>query len=277
MTLPPITRLCNFYPRPPQGGRLEDLYGHDRWMAISIHALRKEGDETGGVRSVRTAGNFYPRPPQGGRHGPCKDALDKLEFLSTPSARRATEAVGISEGAFSIFLSTPSARRATYPDCRRLQLPCDFYPRPPQGGRPVPCVVADDLSEISIHALRKEGDIMDRQLFFDAAGFLSTPSARRATSTSASHAGSGVNFYPRPPQGGRLLCDAEQCRRAEFLSTPSARRATREPMALVMVKNLFLSTPSARRATHFSRPDVGPLRISIHALRKEGDFSSATA
>ena len=34
---------------------------------ISIHALREEGD-----------------------NGPCKDALDKLEFLSTPSARRAT-------------------------------------------------------------------------------------------------------------------------------------------------------------------------------------------
>ena len=34
---------------------------------------------------------------------------------------------------------------------------------------------------ISIHALREEGDLLDRELIRDAIIFLSTPSARRAT------------------------------------------------------------------------------------------------
>ena len=56
---------------------------------ISIHALREEGDQMGGLKAD------YP-------------AL----FLSTPSARRATSASSRPTGA-STFLSTPSARRAT--------------------------------------------------------------------------------------------------------------------------------------------------------------------
>ena len=56
-----------------------------------------------------------------------------------------------------------------------------FYPRPPRGGRP-----------------GTEGDPLD------LAKFLSTPSARRATS--------GVPFIRNP---------------SKFLSTPSARRATK--------------------------------------------------
>ena len=103
--------------------------------------------------------------------------------------------------------------------------------------------------------------------------FLSTPSARRATSTSASHAGSGVNFYPRPPRGGRR--SGKSCRvrplsdfyprpprggrlpklttafgrSGLFLSTPSARRATCLQKLAIKSDTLFLSTPSARRAT----------------------------
>ena len=58
---------------------------------ISIHALREEGDKR--VKNVRShIRNFYPRPPRGGR--PISifgSAMDDI-FLSTPSARRATEA-----------------------------------------------------------------------------------------------------------------------------------------------------------------------------------------
>ena len=35
---------CYFYPRPPRGGRLHEHGYHDREVAISIHALREEGD-----------------------------------------------------------------------------------------------------------------------------------------------------------------------------------------------------------------------------------------
>ena len=33
----------------------------------------------------------------------------------------------------------------------------------------------------------------------------------------------------------------------------------------------FLSTPSARRATKDPKPWIDPAKISIHALREEGD------
>ena len=37
----------------------------------------------------------------------------------------------------------------------------------------------------------------------------------------------------------------------------------------------FLSTPSARRATKGERPDMSTKKISIHALREEGDSRSS--
>ena len=102
---------------------------------ISIHALREEGDED----SIMGSG-------QGAK------------FLSTPSARRATGAVTTSVETLQEFLSTPSARRATEP----LQLPPgkagNFYPRPPRGGRLRPTAENLILLQISIHALREEGD-----------------------------------------------------------------------------------------------------------------------
>ena len=78
--------------------------------------------------------------------------------------------------------------------------------------------------------------------------FLSTPSARRATTTYQRQARSNTNFYPRPPRGGRLA-------RALALD----------------VQSIFLSTPSARRATHLDVVRESFFPISIHALREEGD------
>ena len=60
-----------------------------------------------------------------------------------------------------------------------------------------------------------------------------------------------------------------------FLSTPSARRATiAEERA--EYDRLFLSTPSARRATRPPLLSRYVRRISIHALREEGDSPSET-
>ena len=59
-------------------------------------------------------------------------------------------------------------------------------------------------SHISIHALREEGDQPARQSCPPPVGFLSTPSARRAT------------LHP----------SISPCCTPKFLSTPSARRAT---------------------------------------------------
>ena len=57
----------------------------------------------------------------------------------------------------------------------------NFYPRPPRGGRPEKAKRDAAREEISIHALREEGDsgvILSLPTF---KSFLSTPSARRAT------------------------------------------------------------------------------------------------
>ena len=59
------------------------------YQAISIHALREEGD-TVTLRAITTLWNFYPRPPRGGRLSIKCFRSDKKLFLSTPSARRAT-------------------------------------------------------------------------------------------------------------------------------------------------------------------------------------------
>ena len=56
----------------------------------------------------------------------------------------------------------------------------------------------------------------------------------------------------------------------KFLSTPSARRATQCVIDCVQLFE-FLSTPSARRATNCQTHDKAVFRISIHALREEGD------
>ena len=84
-----------------------------------------------------------------------------------------------------------------------------------------------------------------------------------------------VNFYPRPPRGGRPQPQGHWNSSLVFLSTPSARRATRSCAASLSRALLFLSTPSARRATLavVLLKQLG--QISIHALREEGDACSA--
>ena len=56
------------------------------------------------------------------------------------------------------FLSTPSARRATEPRSYAIGIPADFYPRPPRGGRLPAAITLAQFIIISIHALREEGD-----------------------------------------------------------------------------------------------------------------------
>ena len=126
----------NFYPRPPRGGRHARARVRVRTYAISIHALREEGD-------FRIAA-LLPRM--------CK-------FLSTPSARRAT--------------GWPYLRPAGA---------IYFYPRPPRGGRLEKRCTPEVTGPISIHALREEGDQTFNEFPVKKLIFLSTPSARRATS-----------------------------------------------------------------------------------------------
>ena len=191
--------------------------------------------------------NFYPRPPRGGRPEPAGMFHNSLR-ISIHALREEGDWWNLSAAITrKVFLSTPSARRATGDSVHGL------------------------LTEpISIHALREEGDVVDAITSWEAAQFLSTPSARRATIQKC-HRGcrrdisihalreEGDNklaraskkfiyFYPRPPRGGRPGCNAGHNLSDVFLSTPSARRAT----------------------TARTMPEI-ILRISIHALREEGD------
>ena len=56
------------------------------------------------------------------------------------------------------FLSTPSARRATILHPAWIYAKADFYPRPPRGGRRELTFIKPCFWDISIHALREEGD-----------------------------------------------------------------------------------------------------------------------
>ena len=101
------------------------------------------------------------------------------EFLSTPSARRATQLEIFGEREY--IISIHALREEGDPrSIMRLQVRYNFYPRPPRGGRPWPrsgsrwtsaflstpsarratrsSAVVDGQRAISIHALREEGD-----------------------------------------------------------------------------------------------------------------------
>ena len=215
--------LYDFYPRPPRGGRHQQTGSSVGCTVISIHALREEGD---------LVPNRLLKP--------C------LEFLSTPSARRATKGAGCKDdgGRISIHALREEGDRLRRCSCLRRSY---FYPRPPRGGRRArgspSCRWCRFLStpsarratvhkrhpsrslSISIHALREEGDQGRQQKGLRVA-----------------------DFYPRPPRGGRRLRWSRQSRRRDFYPRP----------------------PRGGRPGQ-SRPECGRGRISIHALREEGD------
>ena len=110
---PSLTAFSDFYPRPPRGGRpFFNGFGIPGYL-ISIHALREEGDTLdGGMVAVR------------------------LIFLSTPSARRATDThSGLGQRGTYFYPRPPRGGRRKKGD--KLCWISYFYPRPPRGGRRV--------------------------------------------------------------------------------------------------------------------------------------------
>ena len=192
----------DFYPRPPRGGRrraenvvtADTLFlstpsarraTHPRFCCsgesgISIHVLREEGDVCGSPHAGHHKGFLSTpsarRATKVGGHGlqvrrisihalreegdlsRMAQNLQQVKFLSTPSARRATSQASNKSHRPKPFLSTPSARRATENDTGPWA-----------------------QTQISIHALREEGDPARRPEVDGSQLFLSTPSARRTT------------------------------------------------------------------------------------------------
>ena len=214
----------NFYPRPPWGGRRVSRSWTPNGKAISIHALRGEGDRGqwrfgrgminfyprppwGGrlcwrTSTGRSSENFYPRPPWGGRPLRSDGRRQKVKFLSTPSVGRATKlhSLWISS---CLFLSTPSVGRATRGGLHRRPRDWHFYPRPPWGGRRDMDIKRPPTSRISIHALRGEGDTLVHTYLKVHVNFYPRPpwGGRRLLFFFVT---GGRDFYPRPPWGGRL-------------------------------------------------------------------------
>ena len=107
-----LARSKNFYPRPPRGGRPGDGPHPCRSCAISIHALREEGDEK--IPNCQKCETEFLSTPSARRATPLAHRAQAYPaFLSTPSARRATVAYVFRPLGGLKFLSTPSARRAT--------------------------------------------------------------------------------------------------------------------------------------------------------------------
>ena len=290
----PISRKMYFYPRPPWGGRLPAQVLPFAACVISIHALRGEGDGVKPpLRLIET--DFYPRPPWGGRLEGRQMVAISITFLSTPSVGRATQGranergrLQISihalrgEGDFSFmwmcrgngrFLSTPSVGRATaaaavgysenFISIHALRGEGDF------GGR------FDRYKRtISIHALRGEGDHRKgsqrrRNCFYfyprpPWGGRRQLHRQQQAGSHISIHALRGEgdwsrgcetwpepNFYPRPPWGGRQNAAAWAAAGADFYPRPPWGGRQQPPIQAFTVK-----------------------RISIHALRGEGDLGS---
>ena len=145
--------------------------------------------------------------------------------------------------------------------------------------------------QISIHALREEGDQRAAPVVSTADKFLSTPSARRATIPSRQGLqGQGISihalreegdpfrhrservkedFYPRPPRGGRRDAQGAVDLDAVFLSTPSARRATHSPQCGSGCKRYFYPRPPrGGRPTTNRRGETASLFLSTPSARR---------
>ena len=199
--------LTDFYPRPPRGGR--------RLLPW--------------CRMLRT--NFYPRPPRGGRPVARADTMDNLS-ISIHALREEGDhclrhprrkAVPISIHALreeGDILSIVSCVRLPnfYPrpprggrrprGARVVVTGRNFYPRPPRGGRRGRQLKKTKKEDISIHALREEGDRSTMPLRFVPCNFYPRPPRggrrdRRLPDTQ------GRDFYPRPPRGGRHVSRRE--------------------------------------------------------------------
>ena len=181
----------------------------DTETGISIHALREEGDEAVRKRQ-RQVQDFYPRPPRGGRL-----SFPKFDVFASNISIHALREEGdykIAAEAISEEISIHALREEGDAIQRGHGglLRISIHALREEGDHRADSI--KKLNDISIHALREEGDLLSMGIVPGMCLFLSTPSARRATSERRN-----------------------QWKPQKFLSTPSARRAT----AKTETKSLF--------------------------------------
>ena len=146
---------ANFYPRPPRGGRRSS--GRERSAAPNFYPRPPRGGRPRGKLRACGRGDFYPRPPRGGRLIRRFSSALSNNFYPRPP-RGGRHPLWTIPNLYTKFLSTPSARRATYQSIWAVADTMYFYPRPPRGGRQLAKKLNAIVPDISIHALREEGD-----------------------------------------------------------------------------------------------------------------------
>ena len=203
-------------------------------------------------RSRRESGraeNFYPRPPGGGRLGATlfrslilTISIHALRVEGDLGFTTAMHLYGISIHA----LRVEGDRSVTVGRCVRF----NFYPRPPGGGRPTSSSRCGKARTISIHALRVEGDITTdfrTGILFE------------------------ISIHALRVEGDPIHIEAS-FRSSKFLSTPSGWRATPCAPGTRCPARYFYPRPPGGGRRWQRRPAGSGSRISIHALRVEGDI-----
>ena len=170
---------------------------------ISIHALREEGDRR------CTVGQF---PPGVISIHALREEGDPCLWSPTPWQ--------------ADFYPRPPRGGRRCKQRQRVKEKKYFYPRPPRGGRQRHYRLHPATGRISIHALREEGDIMTMHETAKAAAISIHALREEGDLLLLCAMPFTLDFYPRPPRGGRLPKAQTYPAIQRFLSTPSARRAT---------------------------------------------------
>ena len=150
--------MHDFNPRPPWGGRQRPARCQmPKRSAISIHALRGEGDDQRPARSACRDISIHALRGEGDGEAIQKTADDKI-FQSTPSVGRAT--IKLFAVAPLVAISIHALRGegdVTVPS--KSSAPRSISIHALRGEGDTPQFVADKINNgISIHALRGEGD-----------------------------------------------------------------------------------------------------------------------
>ena len=215
---------------------------------------------------------FYPRPLGGRRHQGISQKSNRVSdfYPRPPGGGRPNLFILISS--VCLFLSTPSGWRATCPrydpvqraniSIHALRVEGDYME-----------YIKNIINTISIHALRVEGDSSTPEITAAGKIFLSTPSGWRATlQVFPDCLADFISIHALRVEGDRELRD----KTALVIISIHALRVEGDswPGYCYRQKRAFLSTPSGWRATPPAFGMSSESRISIHALRVEGDPES---
>ena len=170
--------------------------------------------------------NFYPRPPRGGRRAKLRRETHEMLISIHALCEEGDRTTSATTSCVAYFYPRPlrGGRRAPAVACALR--PANFYPRPLRGGRP-------------LAHLGRNAHVV----------FLSTPSARRATTILFLFCQEVFDFYPRPLRGGRPASRYVQARHLVISIHALCEEGDSEASLHTFTPPLFLSTPSARRAT----------------------------